>query len=118
MVIMTTPKYYLFDIATARDIAKPFIEELSKHLAGNPTVDIDAVLNQWFSERLATMGVLHHDNPIEGNMPIGAVIFLNSLPDVIKGLVDKQLYRAVSNQWHPDASVKTIIKNETLIVNA
>ena len=31
---MTTPKYYLFDIATARDIAKPFIEELyKKHIA-------------------------------------------------------------------------------------
>jgi hypothetical protein len=101
---MTTPTYYLFDIATARDIAKPFIDDLRKHLSGNPTIDIDSILNQ--------------DNPIENNMPLGAVVFLNNLPDIIKGLVDKQLYRAVSNHWHPDDSVKTFIKNETLIINA
>ena len=115
---MTTPTYYLFDIATARDIAKPFIDDLRKHLSGNPTIDIDSILNQWFAERLVAMGVLHHDNPIENNMPLGAVVFLNNLPDIIKGLVDKQLYRAVSNHWHPDDSVKTFIKNETLITNA
>tara|TARA_Y100000310_G_scaffold335183_1_gene416601 strand:- start:13066 stop:13413 length:348 start_codon:yes stop_codon:yes gene_type:complete len=115
---MTVPNYFLFDITTAREIAKPFIIDLQKHLSGRPEVDIDKVLNQWFAERLVTMGVLHHDNPIETDMPLGVILFLNNLPDVIKGSVDQQLFRAVSNHWHPDTSVKTYIKDQTLVINA
>jgi len=115
---MQTSKYYLFDVKTAHDIARPFIDDLKHHLVGHPTINIDEVLNQWFIERLALMGVLHHDPSIEAKMPLGVIIFLNSLPEVIKGSVDSHLYRSVSNMWHPDSSVKSFIKDHTLVINA